>query len=91
MDMVHMLIEKERYMLRCDQHKFTSSSIRDNYRNPYQKKENTFVNETKPTTHDKNQERKYESEKDNFSLPTHLNRILEDCLERGLIKSIQGK
>lgn len=78
-------------MLRSDQLKYTSSSIRDNGRKSYQMKEDTSIHVDEPTTKDINHERKHESEKDKLPLPTHPSRMLEDCIESVLIKRIQGK
>ena len=43
MDMVHLIIEKDKFMLRSHQLKYTSST-KDNHKKSYQMKENNQIN-----------------------------------------------
>lgn len=49
MDMIYILIEKEKFLLRFGQLKYTYSS-KDNYKKSYQRNENNQVSMVKPST-----------------------------------------
>lgn len=69
--------------------KYTSySSNKANYRKPYNKKDDTLVNVVESSNQDKINYRKLAREMYQFML--NPNWILEDYLEKGLIKWIQG-
>lgn len=88
--MVHMLIEKEWYLLKSSQLKFTSSSYnKDNYRKHYHTKDDTSINIVELETQDKAQDKK--SVKDLYPLLVSRNHMFEDCLKIGIIKRVQGK
>lgn len=83
MDMVHMLIANQRYMLRFDKIKYTSST-KDNHKKSYQRKGNNQINMAEPST-------RVECKEFFYKLHIASTKILKDYFAKGLIGCKKGK